>query len=122
MKPTHLCPTPYCRHKRPAPGHGRLCSKCRMRAWRAANKVKATLAHLRQRSTKKNVPYDLDLPWLTDFLTSNGYDSKLHHIDRIKTWLGYTKGNLQVLPCDENIAKGNRERHGQLPLIAECPF
>lgn len=120
MKPSYLCPTKFCRHKR---GKNRgPCSRCQMRAWRAKNKMKATLAMLRDRAARKNVPFDLDLDWLTEFLTVNGYDSKLHHIDRIKTWEGYTKFNLQILPCDVNIAKGNRERRGQLPLIAECPF
>lgn len=88
-----------------------------MRAWRAANPVKAKLAFLRERARERNHPFDLDLPWLTWFLTFNNYDSTLHHIDRVKTWLGYTKGNLQILTSGENIAKGNRERR-----MVEEPF
>jgi len=83
-----------------------------MREWRAANAVKAKLAILRDRAARKHLSFDLDADWLAEFLSSNHYDSSLHHIDRIRSWDGYVKGNLQVLLIGENIAKGNRERHG----------
>jgi len=79
--------------------------------------MKAKLAILRDRAARKKVPFDLDLPWLIEFVLVNAYDPTEHHIDRIKTHLGYTKDNLQVLPATENISKGNRERH-----LAEEPF
>jgi len=85
-----------------------------MRRWRAANPVGAILAQLRRRAKDKKIPFDLTLEWLKEFLATNKYDSSIHHIDRIKTWLGYTMGNLQVLVASENIAKGNRERYGKL--------
>jgi len=75
--------------------------------------MKARLSSLRRRARDKGIPYDLDLKWLDDFLTRNSYDPTLHHIDRISALGGYTKGNLQLLLISENIAKGNRERHGQ---------
>lgn len=94
-----------------------------MRAWRAANYGKAKLAWLRNRAKKKNVPFDLTLEWLEQWLKDNNYDPTIHHIDRIKTWLGYTKDNIQVLDIGENVAKGNRERRGQLFLCtANEPF
>lgn len=71
---------------------------------------------LRDRAAHKKVPFDLTLEWLTDFLRENAYDSTEHHIDRIKTWLGYTKDNLQILTITENIVKGNRERYGKMEL------
>lgn len=91
-----------------------------MRAWRATNPVKCKLGILRDRAARKRVPFDLDLEWLTTFLTDNHYDPTLHHIDRIRTWEGYTKANLQVLPMSENIAKGNRERW--VPYFQRDPF
>lgn len=108
-KPTHLCVVKFCRHK-----HGPKspkCSRCAVRLWRAANPVKAKLAILRDRAARKRVPFDLTLEWLTRFLTLGGYNPKEHHIDRVKPWLGYVMDNLQILPMDENIAKGNQERH-----------
>lgn len=107
-KALHLCPTRWCRNRR---GNKRItCSKCAMRVWRAANPVKSLLAHLRWRAKKKGVDFDLTYNWMANFLVSFRYDRTIHHIDRIKTWLGYTKGNIQVLVAAENIAKGNRER------------
>jgi len=72
---------------------------------------------MRNRARRKKVPFNLDLEWLYDFLEGNGYDSTLHHIDRIIPWAGYVKGNLQVLSIEENTAKGNRERRGQAHMF-----
>jgi len=111
-----LCITRYCRKPKCKKGGG-YCSKCKMRVWRACNPLRAKLAWLRERARRKKVPFDLDLEWLYDFMEGNGYDPTRHHIDRKVTWGGYTKGNLQVLPIAENIAKGNRERSGQAHLF-----
>lgn len=108
-KPAHLCRTKFCR--RPHGAKNPLCPRCSLRRWRAANPMKAKLAILRDRASRKRVPFDLDLSWLIEFVLVNAYDPTVHHIDRVKTHLGYTKDNLQVLPCGANIAKGNRERH-----------
>lgn len=113
-KPVHLCITKFCR--RPRGSRNPLCPRCSLRKWRAENPIAARLAMLRDRAARKKVAFDLTLEWLTDFITRTGYDPALHHIDRIKTWLGYTMNNLQVLPIGENIAKGNRERYGKLEL------
>lgn len=110
MKPK--CSTKHCRKKATKNGGGR-CSKCKMREWRKANPVKAMRAHLRWRAIKYKMPFDLDLAWLEKFLKENSYDRLYHHIDRISVLGGYTKNNVQVLTSGENIAKGNRERHGQ---------
>lgn len=97
-----------------------------MRAWRAAQPAKALLAHLRWRAKVKDVPFDLTPVWFELFLRRGGYDRRLHHIDRIRTWEGYTMSNIQILDGAENIAKGNRERHvaakmGRRQLVNE-PF
>lgn len=109
-KPSYKCRTRYCR----GTGHrkrGGLCGKCSMRRWRQANPVKYRLTVLRQRAARKGVPFNLTLPWLTQFLIDNPYDPTTQHIDRVKVSLGYVMGNLQILDAGENIAKGNRERH-----------
>lgn len=115
MKPPHKCITPYCRRAKRK--HHPTCSRCSMRIWRAENPDKARLAILRDRAERKKVPFDLTVDWLEGFLDRNEYDPTLHHIDRIRTWEGYVMTNLQVLPCAENIAKGNRERGAQLQLV-----
>jgi len=115
-KRTGICVTRYCRKPQCKRGGG-YCSGCKMRVWRACNPLKARLANLRKRAKANGVPFDLDIEWLYTFLEANAYDPKIHHIDRKITWGGYTKGNLQVLPYSENIAKGNRERHGQAHMF-----
>lgn len=113
-KPPHLCATRYCRRRHGAKSP--KCSRCQLRLWRAKFPMKAKLAILRDRAARKRVPFDLTLAWLTEFLAAGGYDSAEHHIDREKPWLGYVMGNLQILSSSENIAKGNRERHGKMEL------
>ena len=108
-KPSHLCVTKFCRHPRGA--ESPKCSRCAMRQWRMEHPLKAKLAILRDRARRKKVPFDLTLEWLGMFLALNAYDPTEQHIDRVKPWLGYVMGNLQVLPSGENIAKGNRGRH-----------
>lgn len=115
-KPRLKCITKYCR-KPQGNKTGGLCSRCSMRRWRAGNPDKARLAMLRARAARKHVPFDLTLDWLNDFLDRNEYDPTLHHIDRISAARGYVMDNLQVLPCAENISKGNRERGAQLQIL-----
>jgi len=115
-KPKGLCRTKFCRNLSNAAG-GHYCSKCKMRVWRACNPLKSILSSLRNRARRKGIPYDLDLDWLDEFLTTHDFNRSLHQIDRICVLGGYTKGNLQLLPYSENIAKGNRERYGQAHLF-----
>lgn len=115
MKSPYICITKFCR--RPRCKKNFFCSRCKMRAWRAANPLKNYLSVLRERAIKKKIPFDLDLEWLGEFLEKNHFDRSLHHVDRICVFGGYTKGNLQVLLISENIAKGNRERYGQAHMF-----
>lgn len=110
------CSTKWCRKPRCKKG-GKYCSKCKMRVWRACNPTKARLAWLRNKAAKKKLPFDLDLKWLGSFLERNSYDKSIHHIDRISVLKGYTRDNLQVLLCGDNVAKGNRERGPQLQIL-----
>src|SRR5258708_2061039 len=99
-KPLNKCITRFCRTFRGEKSP--LCNKCSLRRWRAANPIKARLAVLRDRAQRKKVPFDLTVPWLTEFLSVNTYDPKTQHIDREKPWLGYVMGNLQILAAGEN--------------------
>lgn len=109
------CPTKWCR--REVRKKGKTCSKCSMRAWRAKNPLKALLAMLRCRALRKKVPFNLDVPHLAELILTGCYDPKTHHIDRKIPSKGYTIGNLQILTAEDNIAKGNRERH-----VVDEPF
>lgn len=114
-KSPEKCATKFCRNRR-AHKHQR-CSKCMMREWRKKHPVAYRLMVLRQRAKRKNLPFDLDRAWLSEFLERTGYDPTLHHIDRICVLGGYTKNNIQVLSISDNTAKGNRERHGHCQMF-----
>lgn len=60
--------------------------------------------------------FTISFGWFCNFCNETGYldrrgnGSDDMHLDRIDATLGYEPGNLQVLSCAENVAKGNRER------------
>lgn len=87
------------------------------RAWRQKNPVKSAYADKRHDAKRRNIPFSLTLEEFTAFAISSGYiEGKGHfgacfHLDRIDPQKGYEAGNIQVLTCSENTAKGNRERH-----------
>ena len=111
------CSIKFCRHlvnRKKEKNH--KCSKCRSREWRTKNPMKAWLAHIRDRARRKKVPFNLNVVYLTAFVTSQNYNPHLHHLDRIIPPKGYVMGNLQILNIDINISKGNRERNGQYQM------
>lgn len=112
------CITKRCRHLVDRnKGRDKRCSKCKMRQWRLKNPIKACVTRLRERAKKKKVPFNIRVVWFAAFIASQNYDKRFHHIDRIIPPKGYVEGNLQVLDIDKNIAKGNRERHGQYQMF-----
>ena len=46
----------------------------------------------------------------TRYLDESGSERHHLHIDRIQNHLGYEDGNIRVLTCSDNVAKGNAER------------
>lgn len=115
MKHPSKCRVKFCR--RPHSKKSPLCSRCKMRIWRANNPEHALLAWVKDRAVRDHREFDITLDWFRAFLLENHYDRTLHHIDRISVARGYVKDNLQVLFSSDNIAKGNRERGAQLRIL-----
>ena len=119
------------------------CTKCRARRWRANNPLKSVYKELRGSARKRKIPFTLTIEHLEEVCEDSGYlalkgcEGFNLHIDRIRAEGGYEDGNIQVLTCSENVAKGNRERYlpeyvkalrarqeEEIPQFegADCPF
>ncbi len=94
----------------------KICNKCRSRLYRANNPIKHAYRSLRASAKRRSLPFTISfiefeqLVNKTEYITNKGTTKGALHIDRIDPTKGYCAGNLQVLTCSENIAKGNRER------------
>lgn len=97
-------------------GNRALCQKHYMQLWRARNPARAAYANLRDSARKRRLPFELSFDDFalvvgdTPYMEEKGTRVGCFHIDRIDPCLGYTVGNLRVIPLSENIAKGNKER------------
>jgi hypothetical protein len=113
-KQRHLCATKYCRNEK-AKGRS-ICHKCYQRQWRAKHPLVAAWHHLLDHARQRKIEVTLTRAEFEAWVVAEGVfvDGKRNpnlHMDRREAWRGYSLDNIQALPCGENIAKGNRERH-----------
>ena len=114
------CPVRYCRNAprdlRTRPNSVQLCGSHHKELWRLRNPVHAAFDNLRNSARKRKIVFTLTLAHFTEiitptaYLTESGSTRYCLHIDRKDATLGYIDGNIQVLTCTENVAKGNAER------------
>jgi len=114
------CRVAYCR-KAPRdlgthPRSTQLCGSHAKEKWRMENPAHAAFDNLRASARKRKIAFDLTLEEFlmvveaTGYLGGKGRERHCLHVDRKDVTLGYTLDNLQVLPCGDNVAKGNQER------------
>jgi hypothetical protein len=92
------------------------CNKCRSRLYRAKHKLVATYHINKANATRRGISWELSLKDFESFCIENNYlefkgltpDS--YSIDRIKSDIGYTATNIQVLTLADNTTKANKER------------
>ena len=105
--------------------------------------MESILKELRTNARRRRIECTLTIDDLraltaeTGYLEGRGRHGDNLHIDRINPTIGYVAGNVQILTCSANVAKGNRERyldedkfkHRCPPMIEEpedelyeCPF
>jgi hypothetical protein len=83
------------------------------------NPVKAAYQSLKSSAKRRGISFSLTIEeWEafvlpTRYMDDKGKQRYCLHVDRKEAHLGYEKGNLQILTCGENVAKGNRERYVQ---------
>ena len=106
----------------------KICNKCRSRLYRANNPIKDAYRGLRSSAKKRNIQFTVtysefeQLVNKTDYIAKKGSTRDSLHIDRIDATKGYCAGNLQILTCSENIAKGNRERFVKFKQTENFPY
>lgn len=121
-----LCPVKGCRNRRGQ--NQRICSKHAMRVWRANHPHQAAYAALRGSARKRKISFTITFDEFREFVDQTRYlDFKgctryCFHIDRIEVTLGYSRDNIQVLTCTENVIKGNKERRKSfVPYFQNSP-
>lgn len=114
------CPISRCRNAPrnlgTNPKSHQLCGSHAKEQWRINNPVHAAYDNLRAHARCRKIVFTLTLAHFIEIVTPTRYmDDKGRerfclHIDRKEVTLGYIDGNIQVLTCTENVAKGNAER------------
>lgn len=122
-------PSPFTLKKRTLPGMCPVarCHKCTGKkkkycdnhhkmAWRLGNPARAKFDNLRTHARARGRRFTItfaDFLAVTDLQTyvdSSGTTKHCYSIDRIKNELGYTPGNLRVIPIGENSAKSHFDK------------
>lgn len=113
-----LCATKHCR--KPHLPNRRLCAKCKQHVWRVRNPCRAAWHQIKDRATRKKIPFKLtfseflQIAEATGYIESKGRKADQLHLDRIDVHKGYTLENVRVITCEENSRKGSYERRIQL--------
>ena len=134
------CPVKFCRREsRPGDGNRkpakhRLCCKHRSHLTRILDPVRTTFADKKSNAKTRGITWSLTLEQFKeivaqqDYMDFKGCTKQCLHLDRIDHTKGYEVGNIQIITCSENVAKGNAERRrafaGAPPLPEDdnCPF
>jgi hypothetical protein len=106
------CSVRFCR-KKPLAGR-KTCQRCRLRAWRAANPLKAAYYTHRSHANERGIETHLTIEQFTELIEGTAYltEPGNFQIDRINHKLPYQSGNVRIIPALENKRKGGLERWG----------
>ena len=125
-KSENLCQTVFCRNEaylefrrkgnKVVPVRHSTCAKCNYRRWRINHPLNAAYKELRHSARKRQLAFTLTKEHFaliceqTAYLAFKGTEGCDLHVDRIDATRGYEDGNIQVVTCSVNVAKGNKER------------
>jgi len=127
------CPVKFCRrHSREGtrhknPSKHRLCGTHAKELCRKRDPVKATYYEKKSNAKRRRISWTLTLEEYTlvvaqqEYMDGKGCTRHCLHLDRIDPTLGYEVGNLQIITCAENVAKGNMERRRTLAGAPPLP-
>lgn len=96
----------------------RICSKCNMREWRARKPMRAYFRMVKDHAVSRQIKFEVTYaqfePWaIAHGLFVDGIKVKGVQVDRREATGPYAIWNMQVLTAEQNIAKGNKERHAE---------
>ena len=110
------CPVRGCRRKA-SYHHGGICSAHYMLRWRRENPERAAYNTLRDHARERRIEFTITFDYFCGlvhgmrYLENSGTVRGMLTIDRHDPVKGYIPGNLGVVSVEENVAKGNCERH-----------
>lgn len=133
------CPVRFCRRDSRAgdgnrkPAKHRLCCKHRSTLTRILDPVRTTFAEKKSNAKTRGIEWKLTLEQYREvvmqqeYMDNKGRTRHCLHLDRKDATKGYEVGNLQIITCAENVAKGNKERrkgYVHIPEVEDdnCPF
>lgn len=102
------CRNKRCRGSVTPAHHSPTCSKCKSRAWREKNPVKAKFSDLKNRAKQRGHTFLLTIEQFsefvarTDYMEKRGKSATSLSIDRIRPHIGYQADNIRVLTLSTN--------------------
>lgn len=114
MRVPKFCSKPYCRSV--VRDKGRVCCKCRKRAWREKNPLRDLYCHLRSNARQRGKVFTLTFEEFADVAQAGGYadghgrSGNALHVDRIDPLRGYEAGNIRIIEASENCRKAYVDR------------
>lgn len=112
------CRTPHCLNDA-APGRT-ICEKCKSRKYREKHLVKSLYIILRSNAKRRGKIFTLTLDeWIifcaeTNYHKLKGTGPEDMTVDCIKSWLGYSSGNIRMLTKRENSSKCKQDKKDKL--------
>ena len=112
-KDEKLCATKYCRNKR-APQRT-ICNTCKARRVRENRPEYYYFNALRSNAKRRGKEFTLTFEQFkqfckeTDYINKKGRLAHKYSIDRIKSYLGYSIDNIQIMTVSENSTKKDHE-------------
>jgi hypothetical protein len=110
------CVTPYCRNQR-AKEHLH-CSKCMMRRWRNANRLKAQYSSLKLRAKDRKIPFKLTFDEFKALAEQSGYSEKTNSTGKTALCLHrrgdkgpYSVDNIEIMTRVDNNKLQNMYRY-----------
>lgn len=89
----------------------RICNHCKNKRRRDADPVRTSYENLKFNATRRGKVFTITLAYFrrfcyrTDYIAGKGRTADSYTVDRIKEWLGYIPGNIQVKTNGDNVRK-----------------
>lgn len=106
----------------------KICETCKSRIQRSKNPINSYYRNLKTSAKRRYIEFNVSFEDFEKFCIKNnlmelrGRHKGGYSVDRIKSELGYTIDNMQILKFELNCSKGNRDFLEENEINEECPF